>query len=159
MLRFVRSLPLLFILVTQVGVACEVNGQTSRIGCTVTEVIPTTAWTQDLVVREPTLVTGIFDHVTVVGSNQMTLTGTVRWTITAEESSRLVIRGMAQEIVNQGGLVEVRGMVDRIQAVSGQTKIQGTVGQVSGSGQVLVNMVLLLLGNASAVANRVIGCR
>lgn len=76
----------------------------------------------------------------------MTLTGTVRWTITAEESSRLVIRGMAQEIVNQGGLVEVRGMVDRIQAVSGQTKIQGTVGQVSGSGQVLVKHGAVVAG-------------
>jgi hypothetical protein len=64
-MRFVRGIALLVLGVTQVGVACEVNGQTSQIGCTATEVMSTTEWTRDLVAREPALATGIFDHVTV----------------------------------------------------------------------------------------------
>ena len=118
--------------------ACEVNGQTSQSGCTATEVIPRTDWTQDLIVREPTVAVGIFDHVTLEPSAQLILTGTVRWTAIVSDSSKLTVRGIAQEVVNQGGLVEVRGMVDRIQALSGETKIEGTVGRVSGPGKVLV---------------------
>ena len=131
-------LPVLCLGLSQPVLACEVNGQTSQSGCTTTEVIPRTDWTQDLIVREPTLAVGIFDHVTLEPSTELILTGTVRWTVTVDDSSKLTVRGMAQEVVNQGGLVEVRGMVDRIQALSGETKIEGTVGLVSGPGTVLI---------------------
>jgi hypothetical protein len=131
-------LPILFLGLAQPVFACEVNGQTSQSGCTTTEVIPRTDWTQDLIVREPTLAVGIFDHVTLEPSTELVLTGTVRWTVTVDDSSKLTVRGMAQEVVNQGGLVEVRGMVDRIQALSGETKIGGTVGRVTGQGKVLI---------------------
>lgn len=118
--------------------ACEVNGQTAKRDCEVTQVIPQTAFTQDLAVREATDAYGVFDRVTVYAGSELTLYGTVRWTVKVEPDARLILRGMAQIVENRGGEVVIRGMVDQVNAQAGRTVIAGTVGRVTGSGDIRI---------------------
>lgn len=112
---------------------CEVTSQQAPIGCVLTAVLPTSEFTQDLVVREPTEASGWFDHITLEAGAQLRLRGTARWRVTVEPDAELIVHGMAKEILVKGGRVHVRGMADEIRAMGGEVIISGVVGRVTGS--------------------------
>lgn len=117
---------------------CEVNSQQPPVNCRQTEVVPTSEFTQDLLVREPTEGYGWFDHIRIESGGALTLRGTARWTVEVLDGGQLIVRGMAKEIRVLGGKVEVRGMADEVVAEGGEVLISGVVGRVSGSSAIQV---------------------
>ncbi len=117
---------------------CEVNSQQPSVHCQQTEVLPTSEFTQDLVVREPTEGYGWFDHIRIESGGVLTLRGTARWTVEVLEGGQLIVRGMAKEIRVLGGKAEVRGMADEVVSEGGEVLISGAVGRISGGSEIQV---------------------
>lgn len=117
---------------------CQVNGQQPLISCQKTEVIATSEFTQDLVVREPTEANGWFDRIQIEAGGSLKLRGTARWTVDVLQNGQLTVHGMAKEIWVRGGQVEIRGMADEIVVEDGEVLISGVVGRVLGESGISV---------------------